>query len=272
MSEISPEEIDAFSQAFLIRYGIDFTCYERGSFTRRLQSAMRSMQADNPNDLWVKLLREPDAETIFISHISVGMTSMFRDPTFWKFMKTYLSSMSDKYVPKIWHAGCATGEEVFSMAILLRALNHEYAQGSLATDFNSHSLAEVRKSAIHQLKWEENQKQFLEVFPELKLEHYGKWEEQYFCLPIHEWSMPQVLEHNLTSLVPPGKDFDMIFCRNVLIYFDLNMKKRILDMIWQSLKPGGLLIIGFFDALNQIIDFDKFEFFDEGAKILAKKK
>lgn len=121
IQDISEEEIRSVSNSIMIGYGIDFTCYEPNSLRRRIIRLMNKYSFGSIQDMWIRFLTDSAFIHIFMNEISVGMTSMFRDPILWRSLKSRLESeYHTKPVLKTWHAGCSTGEEVYSFGILLK--------------------------------------------------------------------------------------------------------------------------------------------------------
>lgn len=265
--DITEAEVTAITQSILTRYGIDFTCYEPKSLRRRIIRVMNNFNFSSAHDLWVQFLRDTNFVHVFMNEISVGMTSMFRDPLMWKNLKTQLAG---RHELAIWHAGCSTGEEVYSMAIVLKELNLLDRAKALATDFNQQALEEAKAGTYHKIKMIENEANYKE---------YNMFKDftQFFTTDGRHAKMDSSLishvtfrYHNLVTDAYP-KGFDIIFCRNVMIYFDSIAKLKMMDWFHQSLNPNGLFIIGFFDTMSHLVDNSKFELVDEAAKIFRKR-
>jgi chemotaxis protein methyltransferase CheR len=205
-----------------------------------------------------------------MNEVSVGMTSMFRDPILWKNLKQLLPEKCiQANAISIWHAGCSTGEEVYSLGILLEETELKGKARALATDFNRNAIQEATDGVYHKIKMIENQTNYREFNP---ISDFTK----YYSSDGKSAKMnPQLIEHvtfeyqNLiTDPFPSG--FDIIFCRNVMIYFDSIAKKKVLSKFYESLNPGGYFIIGFFDTMGYLMDNDKFKLVNEQAKIFQR--
>lgn len=268
--DVSEEEIEALTQSILIRYGIDFTCYEPKSLKRRIIRVMNLFNLPSMHDLWVKFLRDTTFIKNFMNEVSVGMTSMFRDPVLWKNLKKRLNQEFHK-LPEfsIWHAGCSTGEEVYSMGILLRETNLSHKAKAYCSDFNEAAIEEAKAGVYHKIKMIENESGFGEYNKVADFEKYYTSNDKDVQMDLSLIKHARFEYHNLINdAYPTG--FDIIFCRNVMIYFDNPAKLKILERFHQSLNPGGYLIIGFFDTMSHLIDNDKFKLVDESAKIFQK--
>src|SRR6478609_625318 len=123
VQDVSEEEMNSLTQSILTRYGIDFTCYEPKSLRRRILRVMSLYDLPSAHALWVKMLHEPEFVKLFMSEVSVGMTSMFRDPELWVALKRKLMiEFRNRPSLRFWHAGCSTGEEVYTMGVLLQEI------------------------------------------------------------------------------------------------------------------------------------------------------
>ncbi len=271
IQDVTEEEMNSLTQSILTRYGIDFTCYEPKSLRRRIIRVMNLFDLPNIHDLWVKFLRDSQFIQVFMNEVSVGMTSMFRDPILWRKLKTRVKSdFQSKDTLSVWHAGCSTGEEVYSFGIVLKELNLLKKTKALATDFNMNAIAEAQKGEYHKIKMIENETNYREYNP------HGDFTSFYTSDGKYATMNPELISHAkfqyqnlITDEFPTG--FDIIFCRNVMIYFDTIAKNRLLTKFHAALNPGGYLIIGFFDTMSHLIDNNSFSVADEEAKIFQKR-
>jgi chemotaxis protein methyltransferase CheR len=268
---VTEEEVASLAQSILIRYGIDFTCYEPNSLKRRIIRLLHVCNLNSIHELWLRILRERTFINEFINEISVGMTSMFRDPVFWKHLKqTLIRHTGESSRLSIWHAGCSTGEEVYSLGILLDEVGLLSRTSALATDISQNALEDARKGVYHKIKMIENEKNFKEYnafAPFAK--HYQPIDGKH--VKMHERLVQHVSfqSHNLISDTFNGK-YDVILCRNVMIYFDTAAKKKLLRKFYDSLSPGGYFIIGFYDTMLPLIEEKLFSLVDSEAKIFQK--
>jgi chemotaxis protein methyltransferase CheR len=270
--ELTNEEMMSLTQSILTRYGIDFTCYEPKSLRRRIVRIMNMNELKSAHELWIKFLREPQFVKEFMNEVSVGMTSMFRDHELWTALKKRLMVESRKApAMRIWHAGCSTGEEVYSLGVLLQELQVRSKTTALATDFNENALREAREGIYHKVRMIENEAAYKKVTTYRDLgNYYSELDPMRVQMNTELVNHVEFKYHNLITDRFPG-GFDIIFCRNVMIYFDTTAKRRLLDQFYESLKPGGYFIIGFYDAVTSLIDNDKMELIDPNARIFRKR-
>ncbi|MDH5397994.1 MAG: hypothetical protein OEX02_07600 [Cyclobacteriaceae bacterium] len=270
--ELSDEEIHSLSVAIQKRYGVDFTCYEMKSLKRRIIRIMNINKMGSLFELWQKVLNDASFVEEFTNNISVGLTSMFRDPELWKFLKNYIYDYFEKKNNsqlKVWHAGCSTGEEVFSLGIVLRELGVQQKVKALASDMNSDSLKTAREGC-YQIGHYEDYKSNYKVYNNFgNFDKYCQVSDNRYCMDKSLLDHVELLEHNLITEEYPGKH-DIIFCRNVMIYFDTASKLKILTKFHEMLNPNGLLIIGFFDSFIPFSKGNLFTYLDTDVRVLQK--
>lgn len=267
----SDAELKALNSGLQSRYGLDFSGYESKSYRRRLHRVVRLYKLDGLVELWRMMLKDPDFVHVFINELSVGLTSLFRDPVMWVGLRNYLENLSPRPQRlRVWHAGCSSGEEVYSFAILLKELGWKHPVEVLATDM-SHAALDKARAGIwfdpHLPEYERNYKAFN---PKGNLKQYyqgpvdGVFQMDTQLVRHVQWS-----QHNLVQDPYPGP-FDIIFCRNVMIYFDTPTKNRLIPNFYKALRPGGLFIIGFFDALVPLLSQYAFTALSQDTKIFFK--
>ena len=270
--DISDEEIASLTSAIQQRHGIDFTCYEQTSLKRRIIRALHILKFNSIHELWTKILRDRSFIYPFMDELSVGLTAMFRDPVLWRKLKQLLSN--DFFKGRnlsIWHAGCSSGEEVYTMGIALREASFSKPVTADATDISKGAMEIAKKGEYDGLKlvdYEKNYKAF-NVFGTLK-KYYATLENGNGVMDKQLISHVTFNYHNLIT-GDFNTRYDIIFCRNVMIYFDNTAKLKLFEKFYNSLNENGLLIIGFYDAVLPLIDEKKFQILDIDAKIFQKK-
>ncbi|MDO1446696.1 protein-glutamate O-methyltransferase CheR [Rhodocytophaga aerolata] len=270
MVDITDDELQSLIRVILTRYGIDFTSYETGSLKRRIARAITVFNVESVVELWNKLLKERDFIYPFIDELTVGMTAMFRDPVLWSTLKnSVLNQFSQQENIHIWHAGCSTGEEVYTMGIVLSDMQLQHKTSALATDLNQTFIRQAQEGKYHLSVLEDYARNFTVYQTIHPFHHYYTLQEDAFCMNRSLTAHVQFKNHNLVMEKMDHK-FDIIFCRNVMIYFDSKAKTKLLEQFHQNLKEGGYLIIGFYDALMPFIDTQKFAIYDLNAKIFRK--
>lgn len=271
MKNITDEELLSINRAILLRYGIDFTNYEPQSFKRRMSRALQKFEVDSIFDLWRIMLQDNTFVFKIIDEITVGLTELFRNPALWLFLKKELTTyFLNKPNINIWHAGCSTGEEVYTMSIVLSELDLISKTKIWATDLSGQAIATAEKGSYDDLTFEKYISNYKIFSPDKNL-------TQYFFHSGGTWRVFQTIQqhikfeqHNL-SKDEANESFDIIFCRNVMIYFDEVLKMRVLEKFYHALKDDGYFIIGYYDALP--IEYKQFfEIYDAPNKVFKKKR
>lgn len=268
---ISDQELESLTTAIQKRHGIDFNCYEPKSLKRRIIRALHIFNLKTVHELWVRILKEHSFIYPLMDEISVGLTSMFRDPVLWRKLKALLiNELTHKEKLSIWHAGCSTGEEVFSMGIVLKESAYPKPFSALATDISNLSIAAAMKGEYSLFKIGDYERNYSEYNSLGALRAYYVSSDQHAVMDRSLINHATFTYHNLITSPFKGS-FDIIFCRNVMIYFDNEAKRKLFDKFYNSLNEGGLLVIGFYDAVLPMIDSTKYEILDMDAKIFRKK-
>jgi chemotaxis protein methyltransferase CheR len=225
-------------------YGYDFTEYSEASVKRRVAHFMSGRKINSLEELGRIVLKDESIFEEFIQEVSVTVTEMFRDPPFYKSLRDKVTKRLATYPSlKIWIAGCATGEEVYSVAILLS--EYDLLQRSIiyATDINQKSL-QVAKEGIYSLG---NMKTYTENY--MKAGGKKSFSEYYkakYDSALFNKSLRQNIvfsPHNLT-VDKSFNEFQLIVCRNVLIYFNQSLQDKVINLFYESLCPLGFLGLG----------------------------
>lgn len=244
---ISDEEMSALMVAIKNRYGLDFTNYEKNSLRRGVTRLMMKYDMTSSLDLWGRILKDESFFAAAIDDLLVNLTELFRNPDVWIKLRDEILEQLRGSV-KIWHAGCATGEEVYTMAIVLEEKKMLDRSTILASDLSTKALAKARLGDYSLELLKQYLNPFLKFFPHKHLEDYFDFHAKHATIKPRYKQRVTFTKHNLVHDGMVGS-FDIIFCRNVMIYFDDQLKMRVLKLLHQSLKPGGYLIIGYYDIM-----------------------
>lgn len=231
-------------------YGYDFTGYSRASLKRRINRLFTLDRFPSFAELRYRVKSDPDYLKHLVEEVTVNVTEMFRDPLFYKSLRTdVLPTLAAKPFLRIWHAGCSTGEEVYSMAILLKEANLLHKSLLYATDLNPTVLEAARRGIFPLAQMKEYSENYLgsggiQDFSSYYTARYGqvKFDETLAQKMIFS-------THNLVS-DRSFNEFDLILCRNVLIYFDKELQERVLTLFEDSLAPLGYLALGSKETLK----------------------
>ncbi|PZR20360.1 MAG: chemotaxis protein CheR [Flavobacterium psychrophilum] len=247
---INDRELEVLINEVFEYHGFDFSGYSRASLKRRVERLYQLDGFNNLGEMLTKIRLEPNYFKRMIEEITVNVTEMFRDPLFYKVLREeILPVLATKPFIRFWHAGCASGEEVYSMAILLKEANLLHKSLIYATDINPVVL-DTAKKGIFQLQM---MKQYSENYRVSggKNDFSGYYTANYgYAKFIGDLSEKMVFsEHNLVS-DGSFNEFDLILCRNVLIYFDKELQERAFTLFDSSLAKLGYLALGTKETLK----------------------
>ena len=250
-------------------HGFDFSGYTKASLKRRITRIMQ-LKKLSFYDLKHILVNDPHFFQEFLEEITVNVTEMFRDPTFYKALDAqvvpYLSTYQHS---KIWCAGCSTGEEAYSLAIVLREAGLSKKSFIYGTDINTEVLKEARKG-IYSLR---NIKSYAEnySFTGLKGSITDHFTILYDAATIHNELKQNTLfsVHNLVS-DNVFNEFQLISCRNVFIYFETELQEQILELFYKSLCPLGYLCLGSKETIRSEAFKKKFKVVNQKENIYQK--
>jgi len=242
--EIQDIEIELLLQAIYRRYGHDFRHYARGSVKRRIMNFMAKVDQKTLSGLISPVLYDESFFEKLIYELSITVSEMFRDPDFFRLLrKQVIPYLKTHPFIKIWHAGCATGEEVYSLAIVLKEEGFYDRSTIFATDFNDTALR-TAKEGIYPLEkmreFTENYQRSGGVGPFAQYYHAG------YDAAVFDPSLRKNVAFANHNLVTDGvfSEMNLIVCRNVLIYFDRDLQNRVLKLFRDSLAHRGIMALG----------------------------
>jgi chemotaxis protein methyltransferase CheR len=267
----SESEIHSLLEAIYLKYGYDFRQYSEAHIRRRILNYLSASKYKSILQMQDEVLNNPDAAGQLLRNLSITVTEMFRDPSFYKAIREKVIPILKTYsFIKIWHAGCATGEEAYSMAIVLKEEGLYERSTIYATDFNQHALSQARAGIFS----DEMIKAYTSNYQKA-----GGHESfsNYYTSKYERVIMDQLLKKNIVwanhNLVTDHvfAEMHMILCRNVLIYFNRDLQNRVQSIFFNSLINGGVLCLGLKESLR-FSDFnDKYALLDNDNKIFKKK-
>jgi chemotaxis protein methyltransferase CheR len=244
------DQLDALVKSIAQHYGIDFSEYAPASLRRRISVILRSEHLSNIPELQQRVLSDPIALQRFVHGISVNVTSMFRDPSFYLTVRRDIVPMLATYpFIRLWHAGCSTGEEVYSMAIILHEEGLYDRVRIYATDFDAIAV-EGAKQGIYPLgSMKEYSANYLNSGGKDSLSTYYTADAQNALFRKHLKRNIVFAQHNLAS-DSSFNEFHVVLCRNVLIYFNGDLRERVLGLLHDSLRTFGVLGLGSKESLR----------------------
>src|SRR5688572_14725840 len=270
-SDIETLEIELLLEGIYRLYGCDFRNYAMASLRRRVWNAVRGEGLKTVSSLQEKLFHDREAMERFLIQLSVSVTSVFRDPEFYLSIREKVIPLMKAYpFVRIWHAGCATGEEVYSMAILLWEEGLYDRARIYATDMNELVLSKARDGIISANDLPEYEANYKTAGGKAQLSDYytAKYDGAIFRSSLKKHIV--FAEHNLVT-DRSFNEFNIIFCRNVMIYFNSTLQARVHDLLYSSLRRLGVLALGRKETLRGATPHERsYEELDERERIYRK--
>ncbi len=245
-----PNELDLVLEAIQQTCGYDFRRYARSSLRRRLSDLLDESTFTHLTDMIPPIRHDSNFLDQVLRRLSITVTEMFRDPAFYQALRTeVLPILRALPVLKIWHAGCATGEEVYSMAILLKEEGLYERARIYATDFNNNALQIAQEGIYSTEAIKTGTANYISAggrgsFSEFYHAEYGATK------------MREALKRNITfshhnlATDGPFSRMNLILCRNVMIYFDRTLQQRVFSLFADSLYPDSFLCLGSQETLR----------------------
>jgi chemotaxis protein methyltransferase CheR len=249
MQDIDIADLKRISELIYQKYRYDFRNYAMSSFKRRVLRIMEIKRL-TVDSLLRKLSDHPPFINEFLDELTVNVTEMFRDPSFWRIMREEIvpSILLNHKQFKIWHAGCSSGEEVLSMSILLKEMGILQDVTIIATDLDA-AILDKAKTAIYPAKnMDLNEKNYIRFQGNASLHQYYKVENGNAVFDDELMQNVSFRRHDLV-LGEPFNKFDLILCRNVMIYFNQALQNEVLKKFHASLFKYGYLAIGSKESL-----------------------
>jgi chemotaxis protein methyltransferase CheR len=248
--QLQSEEVQLLLNDIYTQYGYDFTEYSKASLQRRIQRLFALDFFPSFAEFRYRLQNDGPYFRRFVEEITVNVTEMLRDPSFYRTIRTTILPVLSTYpFIRIWHAGCSTGEEVYSMAILLKEADLLHKSLLYGTDINPQVIERARKG----------------IFPVSQMQKYSenyiqagglKDFSSYYTANYHLAKFDSALQgkmmfstHNLVSDFSFNA-FQLILCRNVLIYFERELQTKVFRLFDHSLENFGYLALGSKESLR----------------------
>lgn len=268
--EVFEQEVEELIQEIHAQYGYDFRGYARASVYRRIKRFLTNKHLEGIEDLKQRVLGNSYFFEDFLQEVTVNVTEMFRDPTFFLSLRSKVLPILSTYPHiKIWDAGCSTGEELYSLAILLEEAGLLNRTKIYATDINQKVLKQAKEG----------------IFPATHIAAYtsgyyasgGKKEfssyytSNYGSLKFNSSLIKNVVfyPHNLATDYS-FNEFHLILCRNVLIYFNRELQERVFGLFHESLVSLGFLALGKKETLSMSEISKLYDYTDKDNRIYRK--
>lgn len=272
MKLVDPIERHLFLEGILLRYGYDFRQYAEASFDRRLGSILSRYGKNSLLDVLKECMNSPDFFREILPHLTINTTEFFRDPAFFKALREKVLPVLKTYPTiNIWVAGCSTGEEVISLAILLKEENVYDRSVIYATDINSEVLKTAREGIYKATSVQNFIKNYVSAGGDRNSSDY--YTAEYGLVRFDSSLRENVVytEHNLAT-DSIFMEAHLILCRNVLIYFSRDLQNRVIQLFSQSLVYRGFLGIGTKESLRLSNSYELYEPLDSTQHIFQLKR
>jgi chemotaxis protein methyltransferase CheR len=268
--DVEEIELALLLEGVFRKYGFDFREYAPASLRRRVWRRVHAEGLTTISALQDKLLHDPASMERLLLDLSINVTAMFRDPTFYvAFREKVVPHLRTYPFTRIWVAGCSTGEEVYSLAILLSEADLYERARIYATDINETVLERARAGVFPLEKMQEYTQNYLKAggaraFSEYYLAAYDGAQFQRSLVENVVFA-----QHNLVS-DRSFNEFNVIVCRNVMIYFDRTLQNHVHELFYDSLAHLGVLGLGRKEAIHFSPHEDRYEELDGVEKLYRK--
>lgn len=261
--DILEPEISLLLETVYQKYHYDFRQYSEAHIRRRIMNRMAMSGLEDVSQMQSKILSDETFASRLLQDLSITVTEMFRDPGFYRSLRENVIPVLKTYpFIKIWHAGCSTGEEAYSMSIILQEEGLYDRTTIYATDFNQQVLSRAKEGIFSN-----------ELIKEYTINYQLSGGKEsfsgYYTSNYNNVIMNQSLKKNIVwanhNLVTDGvfAEVHLILCRNVLIYFERDLQNKVQTLFYNSLINGGILCLGskeglrFTDLYEEYVELDK---------------
>ncbi|SDU17724.1 chemotaxis protein methyltransferase CheR [Verrucomicrobium sp. GAS474] len=252
------------------QYGFDFRHYSEGYLERRVARALADFKLENVAQLEARVLGDADGMMQLVEILTIRTTSLFRDAAFYRAVRSEIIPWLQTYpFIRIWVAGCSTGEEAYSLAILLHEEDLYSRCRIYATDFNEGNLARAQSGVFPFPLVAEYSKNYKAAGGTREFSDYYVHDGENAMMRSHLAERIVFAHHNL-ACDGSFNEFHVVFCRNVLIYFNRDLQSRVRDLIWKSLIPRGFFALGSGESLYLSSYQDRYEEVAEKKRIYRK--
>ncbi len=272
MQDIDIADLKRIAELIYQKHNYDFRNYAMSSFKRRVLRILE-LKKLSVDALIKKLTENPAFINEFLDELTVNVTEMFRDPGFWRIMREEIipAILLNHKQFKIWHAGCSSGEEVLSMAIMLKEMGIWQDVQLFATDLDT-AILERAKSATYSIKnMELNEKNYIRFQGTSSIKNYYKEENGMAVFNKDLLANVTFRKHDLV-LGEVFNKFDLVLCRNVMIYFNQTLQNEVLKKFHEGLFKYGYLAIGSKESLIWCDYANRFIVVNNEEKIYKKIK
>ncbi|HEY9743959.1 MAG TPA: protein-glutamate O-methyltransferase CheR [Coleofasciculaceae cyanobacterium] len=269
-NELETIEIQLLLEGLYRYYGFDFRDYALASLKRRIWNAVRAEGLTSVSGLQERVLHDPACLERFLLGLSVHVTAMFRNPTFYLAFRNQVVPLLRTYpFIRIWCAGCSTGEEVYSMAILMQEEGLYHRCRIYATDMSEMVLRKAKAGIFPLDLMQEYTQHYLQAGGKQSFSEYytAAYDSAIFRSTLRENII--FSQHNLAT-DGSFNEFNVILCRNVLIYFNQSLQERVHKLLYESLSRFGVLGLGRQESLKFTPHEQHYEVLDQREKLYRR--
>ncbi|MEP7106976.1 MAG: protein-glutamate O-methyltransferase CheR [Ferruginibacter sp.] len=269
--DTSQIKISLLLEALFQKYGYDFRQYSEAHIRRRIRGSMIMSGLEDISQMQSKVLNDETFASKLLQDLSITVTEMFRDPGFYKSLRENVIPVLKTYpFIKIWHAGCSTGEEAYSISIILQEEGLYERTTIYATDFNQQALNQAKEGIFSNSMMKEYTSNY--QLSGGKESFSGYYSSHYDNVILNQSLKKNIVwaNHNLVT-DSVFAEVHLILCRNVLIYFDRNLQNQVQRLFYDSLINGGVLCLGSKESLQFTDLYDKYSELDKKQRIFKKK-
>ena len=270
--QVEDIEIRLLLEAIYQLYGYDFRSYSPASMRRRIMHRLTMSGFSTVLEMTDRVLRDRQFFVTLLNDLTVNVTEMFRDPEFYKaFREEVVPVLKTFPFIKIWHAGCSTGEEIYSMAILLEEEGLYERAMLYATDIYKNVLAAAKKGIYPIHAFKQYTDNYRRAGGRQSLSDYAT--ARYDSVIMEQRLKRNIVfaDHDLATDQVFG-EMHVILCRNVLIYFDRPLQQRVFKLFGESLDMGGFLCLGTKESLRFSGNEESFDVVNRSLRIFRKRQ
>jgi chemotaxis protein methyltransferase CheR len=268
--DVESIEMHLLLEGIYRQYGYDFRGYAQGSLKRRLWRRAYAEKLGTLSALQEKILHDPACMDRLLQDLSINVTSMFRDPSFY-------AAIREKVVPllrtypfiRVWNAGCSTGEETYSLSILFREEGLGERVRIYATDINDAVLEQAKAGAFPLDRMRDYTENYLTAGGS---EEFSTYYTADGAVARFDPALTERIVFAQHNLVSDGafNMFNVIVCRNVMIYFGKSLQDRVHDLFYDSLETFGVIALGHKESIKFSPQEDSFEVLDPDERLYRK--
>jgi chemotaxis protein methyltransferase CheR len=263
-------ELELLLEAVFRHYGYDFRDYARTSIRRRIASILKREELQTISALQDRILHDPATWDRFLQGISVSVSAMFRDPHFFQAFRRHVVPVLRTYpFIRIWQAGCSLGEEAYSLAILLQEEGLYDRSLIYATDMNEATLRQAREGIYPADLMQKYTLNYIQAGGQRSFSEYYTARYEFAMMRPALQQNIVFSQHNLVS-DGPFNEFNVVLCRNVMIYFNRPLQERTHTLFHTSLSMFGILGLGSKETIRFLPHEQFYEQFEPGEKLYRR--